>query len=51
MGKSVIVFKVIVTPRLHFECIFISVWNKADKQKNAASISRMADIKICRLSS
>lgn len=32
MGKSVIAFKVIVTPRFHFECIFIGVWNKLDKQ-------------------
>lgn len=32
MGKSVIAFKVIVTPRFHFECIFIGVWNKVDKQ-------------------
>lgn len=32
MGKSVIAFKVIVTPRFHFECIFIGVWKKADKQ-------------------
>lgn len=32
MGKSVIVFKVIVTPRFHFECIFIGVWNQVDKQ-------------------
>lgn len=32
MGKSVIAFKVIVTPRFHFERIFIGVWNKADKQ-------------------
>ena len=32
MGKSVIAFKVIVTLRFHFECIFIGVWNKVDKQ-------------------
>lgn len=32
MGKSVIAFKVIVTPRFHFECIIIGVWNKAGKQ-------------------
>lgn len=32
MGTSVIAFKVIVTPRFHFECIIIGVWNKAGKQ-------------------
>lgn len=32
MGKSVIAFKVIVTPMFHFECIFIGVRNKVDKQ-------------------
>ena len=32
MGKSVIALKVIVTPRFHFECIFIGVRNKVDKQ-------------------
>lgn len=32
MGKSVIAFKVIVTPRFHFESIFIGVRNKVDKQ-------------------
>lgn len=32
MGKSVIAFKVIVTPRFHFECIFIGLRNKVDKQ-------------------
>lgn len=49
MGKSVTAFKVIVTPRFHFECIFIGVGHKVDKQekkKKAAAISRMAHIKI-----
>jgi len=32
MGKSVIAFKVIVTPTFPFECIFIGVRNKVDKQ-------------------
>lgn len=47
MGKSVIAFKVIVTQRFHFECIFIGVRNKVDKQNNAAANSGMADIKTC----
>lgn len=33
MGKSVTAFKVIVTPRFHFECIFIGVRHKVDKQE------------------
>lgn len=37
MGKSVTAFKVIVTPRFHFECIFIGVTEEgrqASKQAN-----------------
>lgn len=47
MGKCVIAFKVIITPRFHFECIFIAVRNKTGGKKtnSTTDISRMADMK------
>lgn len=47
MGKSVIAFKVIVTPRFHFECFFIGIKEQSRDTNNDVFISRMADIKIC----
>lgn len=44
MGKSVIAFKVMVTPRFHFECIFYWCAKQSRQTNNIAIVARMADV-------
>lgn len=47
MGRSVIGFKVIFTPRFYFECIFIGVAKESGQTNNITVVSRTADVKKC----